>query len=99
MSKYQVLYHQRVEDDIDDVLSYYCKIDNQLALDFLDRIEEAKQKIVNMPEGFELRFRSVRSVLLQQFNYHIYYTLDGTAIIILAILHAHSGPGKIQEIT
>ena len=89
----------RVYDDIIEAVDYYFSINPNLAEDFLDRIEEAKTKILNSAEGFEIKYAdSVRTVLLKQFPYHLYYTIDKSFIVVLAILHAHSGEEKINEI-
>lgn len=88
----------RVYDDIIEAVDYFFDINPKLAEDFLDRIEEAKIKILNSPKSFEIRLPDVRNVLLQQFDYHIYYLMEGQKIIILAILHAHSGEEKISKI-
>lgn len=95
---YEFLYEDRVDSDIDEALDYYASKNSNLVGDFLDRIEEAKQKILNAPEGFEAKHKDIRTVLLKQFPYHIYYTIDGYKIIILAILHAYSGQDKISKI-
>lgn len=96
--KYEFFYLERVDDDIDEALEYYFNINQKLAGDFLDRLEEAKIKILNTPEGFEIKMPHIRTVLLKQFDYHIYYTIDEFNIIILAVLHAQSGQDKINEI-
>lgn len=89
----------RVYDDILEAVEYYFLISPKLAEDFLDRIEEAKSKILNSVEGFEIKYAdSVRTVLLKQFPYHIYYITEENKIIILAILHAHSGENTINKI-
>lgn len=75
----------------------YYPINPKLAEDFLDRIEEAKQIILNSPKGFEEKYKNVRTVLLKQFPYHVYYTIDGNKIIILGILHAQIGQERIGE--
>jgi plasmid stabilization system protein ParE len=95
---FEFLYEDRVDDDIDDALDYFASKNPKLTDDFLDRIEEAKQTILNSPKGFEVKHPDIRTVLLKQFDYHIYYTIDGDKIIILAILHAQSGQEKINEI-
>lgn len=96
--KYEFFYEDRVDYDIDEALDYYLNINPSLVEDFLDGIEEAKIKILNTPEGFEVKRPDIRTVLLKQFDYHIYYTIDGFQIIILAIFHAQNGQEKIDEI-
>jgi plasmid stabilization system protein ParE len=88
----------RVYDDIIEAVEYYFPINPNLAEDFLNRIEEAKTKILNAPEGFEVKYHNIRTVLLKQFPYHLYYIVENHKITILAILHAHSGPEKINKI-
>ena len=84
----------RVYDDILETVDYFFSINPKLAEDFLDRVEEAKQTILNSPKGFEVKAERARTILLKQFPYHIYYIIDGYKIVILAILHAHSGQEK-----
>lgn len=95
---YEILYEERVDTDIDEALDYYFPINDKLSDAFLDRVEEAKLKILNSPRGFEVKHKTVRTVLLKQFPYHIYYILDDFKIIVLAIIHAESGPEKISKI-
>ena len=88
----------RVYDDIVDAVEYLFSINPQLASDFLNRIEEAKESILNTPKGFVVKYSKVRTVLLKQFNYHIYYIIEEDKIVLLAILHAKSGEEKINKI-
>ena len=85
----------RVYDDIVDAVEYLFSINPQLASDFLNRIEEAKESILNTPKGFVVKYSKVRTILLKQFNYHI---IEGNKIIILAILYAQSGDERISKI-
>lgn len=95
---YEFLYEDRVDSDIDEALDFYFPINVELSDAFLDRVEEAKLKILNSPKVFEMIHKTIRTVLLKQFPYHIYYILDGIKIIVLAIIHAESGPEKISKI-
>ncbi|MGC4129564.1 MAG: type II toxin-antitoxin system RelE/ParE family toxin [Bergeyella sp.] len=95
---YEFFYEERVDNDIDEILDYFFVINPKLTDDFLDRIEEAKQTILNSPKGFEVKAKRARTILLKQFPYHIYYIIDGYKIVILAILHAHSGQEKINKL-
>ena len=95
---YAIENRPRVYDDILEAVDYFFSINPKLAEDFLDRLEEAKIKIQNTPKGFQIQYISVRTILLNQFDYHIYYLIEDYKIIILAILHAQSGEVKINKI-
>lgn len=88
----------RVYDDILEAVDYFFSINPKLAEAFLDRIDEAKIKIQNTPKGFQIQYLNVRTILLRQFAYHIYYIVEDYKIIILAVLHAQSGEEKISKI-
>jgi plasmid stabilization system protein ParE len=80
--------------DIQDIVDYYKIINSNLAIAFLDRLEETKKHIANFPEGFQIKYKNVRTVLLEQFPYHIHYFIDDEKmqIIVLAVIHAYRNP-------
>lgn len=83
-----------VNCDIIDVVDYYKSLKPDLAIAFLDRLEEAKKYITKFPEAFQIKYKNVRTVLLKQFPYHIHYIVDDAKkqIVVLAIIHAYKNP-------
>jgi plasmid stabilization system protein ParE len=80
--------------DIEDIVDYYKIINPELATAFLDRVEEAKKYIADFPEAFQIKYKNVRTVLLEQFPYHIHYIVDDAKkqIVVLAVIHAYKNP-------
>jgi plasmid stabilization system protein ParE len=80
--------------DIEDVVDYYKSINPELAIAFLDRIDEAKKHIADFPLAFQIKYKNVRTVLLEQFPYHIHYIVDDSKkqIVVLAVIHAYRNP-------
>jgi plasmid stabilization system protein ParE len=80
--------------DIEDVVDYYKSINPELAIAFLDRIDEAKKYIADFPLAFQIKYKNVRTVLLEQFPYHIHYIVDDSKkqIVVLAVIHAYRNP-------
>jgi hypothetical protein len=60
----------------------------------LYRIREAKEYILQVPFGFQIKYKEVRTLILKQFQYHIHYIINTSSneIIILAIIHAYKNP-------
>ena len=83
-----------VRNDILEAVDYYRHINPKLAKQFLKRIREAKAYIAKSPFGFQIKYKNVRTVLLEQFPYHIHYLIDEDRkrIVILAIIHAYRRP-------
>lgn len=84
----------KVNSDIKTAVAYYNDINPKLAKQFLSRIREAKSRISQSPEAFQIKYNQVRTVLLNQFPYHIHYLIDSSKnrIVILAIIHSHQNP-------
>ena len=88
-----------VQSDIINAVDYYKEISPKLAKQFLFRIREAKTYINRSPLGFEIKYKSVRTLLLKQFPFHIHYLIDDAQkqIVILAIIHAYKNPIDYSE--
>ena len=80
--------------DIEDVVAYYKTINLDLAVSFLDRLEEAKKYIIDYPTAFQVKYKNVRIVILKQFPYLIHYIVDDVKkqIVVLAVIHANKNP-------
>ena len=91
---YSFVNRPSVEADITNAVNYYENINPELAKQFLFRIREAKSYIAQIPLGFQIKHKEVRTLLLRQFPYHIHYLIDEDKkqIIILAIIHAYKNP-------
>ncbi len=84
----------KVYSDIRNAVAYYNEINPKLAKQFLSRIREAKSRIAQSPEAFQIKYNEARTILLHQFPYHIHYLVDSTKnrIVILAIIHSYQNP-------
>lgn len=80
--------------DIESIVDYYKNVNPKLALAFLDRVEEAKKYILDYPLAFQIKYKNIRTTLLEQFPYHIHYIVDDSKkqIVVLAIIHAYRNP-------
>jgi plasmid stabilization system protein ParE len=91
---YSFVNNPLINHDIIDVFDYYKSINPELAIAFLDRLEEAKKYIADYPVAFKVKYKNVRTLLLKQFPYHIHYIVDDAKkqIVVLAIIHAYKNP-------
>lgn len=83
-----------VKIDIREAVNYYKKINPQLARQFLHRLREARTHISLTPLGFQIKYNTVRTLLLKQFSYHLHYVINDNKqqIIILAVIHSYKNP-------
>ncbi len=80
--------------DVEEIVDHYISINPKLATAFLNRVEEVKKYIANFPFAFQIKYKNVRTVLLEQFPYHIHYIVDDPKkqIVVLAVIHAYKNP-------
>ncbi len=71
--KYKFIYFAFVKDDLKSAVNYYKKISPKLANDFLDRIEEWKNYILQNPFGDDVNYKDVRMHKIRKFPYHIHF--------------------------
>lgn len=59
---------------------------------FLGRFEESLLAFSRTPEGFRAVKGVYRRALVRRFSYSIYYTFDGTTVVVHAVLHSAQEP-------
>lgn len=96
---YKIVNRPLVASDILAAIDFYTVINPKLALQFLSRIEEAKQYIENSPFSFQKKYGQVRSILLKQFPFQIHYLIDEekNVVVILAIIHSYRNPKNYEK--
>ena len=85
--KYKIVYRPFVKTDLQNAVDYYKMISPKLAKEFLFRIKEAKNYILNNPEADDVMYNEIRMHNLYQFPYNIHYFVDlkNEQIVILAV--------------
>lgn len=91
---YNLAYRPQVKWDIQDAFDYYKVILPKLSEQFLFRVKEATNHIVRNPLGFQIKYNTVRTLLINQFPYQIHYIVDDNQklITIVAIVHSYRNP-------
>ena len=91
---YTLVNKPTVTNDIEVIVDYYISTNPELATAFLDQIEIAKKYIADFPEAFKIKYKNVRTVLLEQFPYHIHYIVNDAKkqIVVLGVIHAYRNP-------
>jgi plasmid stabilization system protein ParE len=88
---YQLLNRPAVIEDINAIILNFNK---ENAILSLGRLQQARNYISNFPFAFQIKYKNVRTVLLEQFPYHLHYIIEEekAQISVLAIIHTHRMP-------
>lgn len=85
--KFKAVYIPLAKQDLRKAVNYYKDISPKLAKDFIDRITESKNFIIQNPYCDDVMYGDIRMHNIRQFPYHIHYLIleEKRQILILAI--------------
>jgi len=97
VTEYRLLSDPRADLDIEAAFLWYEKEQPGLGLEFLDEIRAVYHRIVEGPLTYPRLRSNVRRALVKRFPYIVYFTVETTAIVVLAVLHARRDPADWQR--
>ncbi len=97
MKKYEVMYHAMVASEIRDARKWYKNISENLEIKLVEEIKKGIKKVTESPLQYQVKYKNVRTVYLENFHYGIHYIFsDDCSLTILAFIHT-SRDFKILE--
>lgn len=87
------------ENDIREAASWYESQRLRLGHEFLDAVEASFTSISDNPLQFPILHRSTRRALLSRFPFGVFFRIEGSTIIVMAVMHASRSPGRWRERT
>jgi plasmid stabilization system protein ParE len=83
--------------DLAEAKAWYDKRQKGLAGEFRLCIEEAMDRIRRMPELHAEMDDGVRRCLVRRFPFAIFYKLEKTRIIVIAVMHTSRDPSRWRD--
>lgn len=96
---YVSVFRPEVRKELDEAYSWYESQELGLGDDFLEQVDEALDRICQMPESYPVVYRDVRQTVIQRFPYIIYYRIVSSRVIVTAVFHGHRNPKARQTRT
>jgi toxin ParE1/3/4 len=59
------------------------------------RIDEALDRVIENPSAFPLVHRQLRRAIVRQFPFAIFYEVNESEIVVLAVFHSRRNPKRI----
>lgn len=76
-----------VDTDLREASNWYEEQQPRWGEKFLDRVDEAFDRIELQPQLYGVVENGVRRVSVEQFPYSVYYRIDDLEVLILAVVH------------
>ena len=95
MKRYAIEAELAVEADVEAAFNWYEREEPGLGFEFLEELRAAYQRILDHPLGY-LR-RGIRRTLTRRFPYAVYFSIEETIIVVVAVLSTARDPEEWQR--
>lgn len=96
-AKYTLNFLPIAEEELSQAAAWYEEQRKGLGSHFLTAVEATLESVKRTPMLFSHVHRSIQRARVKRFPYGIFFELDGTRIIILAIYHGRRDPRKLRN--
>lgn len=96
---YVLVFRPEVREELGEAYNWYESQELGLGDDFLEQVDEALDRICQMPESYAAVYRDVRRAVIRRFPYVIYYRIISSRVIVTAVFHGRRSPKAWQTRT
>ena len=96
---YVLVFRPEVPKELDEAYSWYESQELGLGDDFLEQVDEALDRVCQMPESYPAVYRDVRRAVIRRFPYTIHYRIVSSRVVVTAIFHGRRNPKAWQTRT
>ena len=94
---YQLTVRRQAKADIREAARWYERQSPGLGRAFLHQIDVLLDRIREDPLQHQVVYRSVRRAIPRRFPYGLFYRIDGSAVLVFAVVHLHRDPSTWQD--
>ena len=97
MTQYRLEANIAVELDVEAAFEWYEVEETNLGIVFLEELRSTYQRILDHPLAFQELRSGIRRALTRKFPYAIYFVIEGSTILVIAVLHTARDPEEWQK--
>ena len=87
-----VVFRRAARAEFDRAALWYEERQPGLGLQFTSEIDRAVNLAAEHPDRFPVKHRDIRCVQARRFPYTVFYSVETTQIVVLAVFHARRDP-------
>jgi plasmid stabilization system protein ParE len=96
VSVYRLVSEPQADLEIEAAFQWYEKEQPGLGMEFLGELRATYNRIVEGPLKYQHLRSGVRRALLRRFPYAVYFAVEQSRLVVLAVLHASRDPAEWQ---
>ena len=97
MTEYRLVSEPQADREIEAAFQWYEKERAGLGLEFLEELRSTYYRIVEGPLKYQHLRSGIRRASLRRFPYAVYFAVEQSKIVVLAVLHASRDPAEWQR--
>jgi toxin ParE1/3/4 len=97
VTQYQIKAEPSVDADVEAAFDWYEGEQEGLGREFVDELRAVYLRIVDGPLKYAELRSWIRRALTRRFPYAVYFSIDETVVVVLAVLHAARDPAQWQQ--
>ena len=90
----RVVYHRKVQQDVNAILRHYDRISEPLGDEFWEELMAFIQRVAENPERFHFETPTLRRANLKRFPYHFLYRVTAGGIRVTVVRHHKQHPRR-----
>lgn len=94
---YLLVIKPSAENDITDIYTWYNQEQRGVGDTFIDQLEKSLEFIKKNPEQYQIRYKDIRMVKVNQFPICLHYTIEGNTVFIHAALSTSRDPQRWKK--
>lgn len=94
---FELIISPEAEAEMGEAFDWYEEQLPGLGSDFLLNVDAALQTILRNPKQFPCVYKHLRQTLIRRFPYQIFFLLEKSKIVVLAVFHARRSPKRWLE--
>lgn len=83
----QLVVSHEAAADISEAVNWLGDISPNLPVRFEVELERVYASIIDYPQMYPLVYKTFRRALLRRFPYSVFYVLDASVVLIVAVIH------------
>ena len=87
----EIIVRREAQFDVQEAFDYYEEKSKGLGLEFMRSMDAALQSVKRNPTSYQKIYKEPRRLLLRKFPYALFYLVEETRVIVIAVLHQKRG--------
>ena len=96
--KYQIIVRRLAERDLEEAEDWYNGQQSDLDAEFRGVVSDLFERLADNPRIYPRVHGNVHRVVLRRFPYLVYFVIEGSRVVILAVLDSRRDPRVHSEL-